>query len=160
MDALVRSAAGAATVVRVAREIEPVAVITGGSHGVGRAMARELASRGYAVVVVYMEDQAAAETTVEEILADHGTALAIRAQLSDELDVERVFRETNVAFGEADIVVHVSLGEGALFAEHAARQLARDGAFFAVRRSQPITPALSELLTALDLLVGHPEETS
>ena len=158
MDALVRSGAGATTVVQVAREIEPVAVITGGSHGVGRAMARELAGRGYAVVVIYMEDQAAGEATVDEILGSDGTALAIRADVTDELDVERLFRETNVAFGVADLVVHASPGEGAVFAEHAARQLARGGAFFALRRSEPITPALTELLAALDLLVGHPDQ--
>ena len=76
-----------------------VAIVTGGSRGVGRATVRSLASRGYAVVVNYLHDQRAAESTVEAILADNGTAVAVRADVADELDVERLFAETIEAFG-------------------------------------------------------------
>ena len=72
-----------------------VAIVTGGSRGVGRAIARSLAVRAYAVVVNYLHDQRAAESTVEMILADNGAAVAIRADVADELDVERLFAETN-----------------------------------------------------------------
>jgi 3-oxoacyl-[acyl-carrier protein] reductase len=106
VDALVRTGATTATVLDVARAVEPVAVITGGSYGVGRELARVLAGRGYAVVVVYIDDQGAAEAIVDEILGSGGTALAIRADVSDELDVERVFRETRTAFGAIDVIVH------------------------------------------------------
>ncbi|MGO9487894.1 MAG: SDR family oxidoreductase [Solirubrobacteraceae bacterium] len=83
-----------------------VAIVTGGSRGVGRAVARSLARRRHAVVVNYATDQQAGEDAVEEILEGHGTALAVRADVADQLDVERLFDETNEAFGGVDVVVH------------------------------------------------------
>ena len=50
-----------------------MAIVTGGSRGIGRAIVRSLASRGYAVVVNYLHDQRAAESTVERVLADNGS---------------------------------------------------------------------------------------
>src|ERR1700751_1799739 len=83
-----------------------VAIVTGGSRGVGRATIRRLAARGYAVVVNYLHDQRAAESTVEAILASNGDALAVRADVADDLDVNRLFAETITAFGGVDVVVH------------------------------------------------------
>jgi 3-oxoacyl-[acyl-carrier protein] reductase len=85
-----------------------VAIVTGGSRGVGRATTRRLAARGYAVVVSYLHDQRAAESAVEAVLADHGTAVAVRADLADDLDVNRLFAETIAAFGGIDAVVHAA----------------------------------------------------
>ena len=83
-----------------------VAIVTGGSRGVGRATIRRLAACGYAVVVNYLHDQRAAESTVEAVLADNGNAVAVRADIADDLDVERLFAETIAAFGGIDVVVH------------------------------------------------------
>jgi 3-oxoacyl-[acyl-carrier protein] reductase len=83
-----------------------VAIVTGGSRGVGRAAIRLLAARGYAVVVNYLHDQRAAESTVEAILTDKGAAVAVRADVADDLDVQRLFAETIAAFGGIDVVVH------------------------------------------------------
>ena len=83
-----------------------VAVVTGGSRGVGRATIRRLAVRGYAVVVNYLHDQRAAESAVEAILANNGNAVAVRADIADDLDVNRLFAETIAAFGGIDVVVH------------------------------------------------------
>jgi 3-oxoacyl-[acyl-carrier protein] reductase len=85
-----------------------VAIVTGGSRGVGRATVRSLAARGYAVVVNYLHRQRAAESTVEAILADNGDAVAIRADIADDLDVQRLFAETIAAFGGIDVVVHAA----------------------------------------------------
>jgi NAD(P)-dependent dehydrogenase (short-subunit alcohol dehydrogenase family) len=82
-----------------------VAIVTGGTSGAGPGLARELARRGYAVVVVYLSDQAQAEAVVDGIVAGEGTALAVRADVADELDVERLFEETTAAFGRVDLVV-------------------------------------------------------
>ena len=91
-----------------------VAIVTGGSHGLGRDVMRTLAGRGYAVVVYYVRDQRAADAAVEEVLAAHGSALTVRGDVADELDVERLFAETINAFGGVDVVVHavgqISLG--------------------------------------------------
>jgi 3-oxoacyl-[acyl-carrier protein] reductase len=85
-----------------------VAIVTGGSRGVGCEVARKLAGRDYAVVIHYARNQAAAEAAVEEILAANGTALAVRADVADELDVERLLGETAEAFGGVDVVVHAA----------------------------------------------------
>jgi 3-oxoacyl-[acyl-carrier protein] reductase len=83
-----------------------VAIVTGGSRGVGQASVRLLAAHGYAVVVGYLHDQRAAESSVDTVLADKGTAVAIRADVADEVDVARLFAETIETFGGIDVVVH------------------------------------------------------
>jgi 3-oxoacyl-[acyl-carrier protein] reductase len=85
-----------------------VAIVTGGSRGVGGATVRRLAARGYAVVVNYLHDQRAAELTVEAILAGNSDALAVRADVADDLDVQRLFAETIAAFDGVDVVVHAA----------------------------------------------------
>ena len=87
-----------------------VAIVTGGSRGVGQAAIHRLAARGYAVVVNYLHDQRAAESTVEAILAHSGDAVAVRADIADDLDVQRLFAETIAAFGGIDVVVHAAGG--------------------------------------------------
>jgi 3-oxoacyl-[acyl-carrier protein] reductase len=87
-----------------------VAIVTGGSRGVGRATIARLAARGYAVVVNYLHDQHGAESTVETVLAGRGAAVAVRADVTDDLDVQRLFAETIVAFGRVDAVVHAVEG--------------------------------------------------
>jgi 3-oxoacyl-[acyl-carrier protein] reductase len=87
-----------------------VAIVTGGSRGVGRAIVRSLATRDYAVVVNYLHDQRAAESTVGMVLAGNGIAVAVRADAADELDVERLFAETDWMFGGVDLVVHAVCG--------------------------------------------------
>jgi 3-oxoacyl-[acyl-carrier protein] reductase len=86
--------------------VNGVAIVTGGSRGVGRAIVQSLASSGYAVVVDYLHHQHAAESTVEMLLADNAAAVAVRADVTDELDVQRLFAETIEAFGGIDVVVH------------------------------------------------------
>jgi 3-oxoacyl-[acyl-carrier protein] reductase len=85
-----------------------VAIVTGGSRGVGQATVRLLAARGYAVVVNYIHSQRAAESAVDAVLAGHGDAVAIRADVTDDLDVQRLFAETIAAFGGVDAVVHAA----------------------------------------------------
>jgi 3-oxoacyl-[acyl-carrier protein] reductase len=65
-----------------------------------------LAARGYAVVVNYLHDRRAAESAVEAILGGNNEAVTIRADVADELDVQRLFAETIAVFGGVDVVVH------------------------------------------------------
>ena len=85
-----------------------VAIVTGGSRGIGRAVALKLATADYAVVISYLNSQPAADAAVEEILSANGTAVAVRADVADALDVERLFSETIDAFGHVDVVVHAA----------------------------------------------------
>jgi len=85
-----------------------VAIVTGGSRGAGQATVRHLANSGYAVVVNYLHSQRAAESAVDAVLAGGGDAVAIRADVADDLDVQRLFAETMTAFGGVDVVVHTA----------------------------------------------------
>src|SRR3954453_19272199 len=76
----------------------PVAIVTGGSGGIGRAVARKLAIGDYAGVINYLNSQTAAHATVEEILAANGTAVAVCGNVGDELDVELLFVEAVASF--------------------------------------------------------------
>jgi 3-oxoacyl-[acyl-carrier protein] reductase len=85
-----------------------VAIVTGGSRGIGRAVARKLAIKDYAVVINYVNNQRAADAAVDEILAANGSAVAVRADVADEVDVERLFNETIQAFEGVDVVIHAA----------------------------------------------------
>jgi 3-oxoacyl-[acyl-carrier protein] reductase len=130
---------------------DPVAIVTGGSRGAGREIARELASRGYAVVVVYLRDQREAEAAVDEILAADGAALAVRADVTDELDVERLFDETKAAFGSVDAVVHAAMRGDSVVDREAARQLRHGGAIVHVAEHD-----VADLVALLEQWRGSP----
>lgn len=83
-----------------------VAVVTGASKGIGAAIARRLAADGAAVVVNYASDGAGAERVVAEIAGRDGKAVAVRADVSKEADVKRLFDETKRAFGRVDVLVN------------------------------------------------------
>ncbi|MDC2959510.1 SDR family oxidoreductase [Streptomyces gilvifuscus] len=90
-----------------------VAVVTGGSRGIGRAVSRRLAQDGLAVVVNYARDDASAEETVAAITAAGGRAIAVRADVADEKEVAALFERTQEEFGGVDVVVN-SAGRMAL----------------------------------------------
>jgi NAD(P)-dependent dehydrogenase (short-subunit alcohol dehydrogenase family) len=69
-----------------------VAIVTGGSRGIGRACARILAARGLAVVVNFVADEKAAQSVVAEITAAGGQAVAVRGDVAVEADVLALFK--------------------------------------------------------------------
>jgi 3-oxoacyl-[acyl-carrier protein] reductase len=82
-----------------------VAIITGGSRGIGRAVARQLGGSGAKVVVNYVANADAADAVVSDIQALGGTAKAIQADASKVIDIKRLFEETETTFGKPDIVI-------------------------------------------------------
>jgi 3-oxoacyl-[acyl-carrier protein] reductase len=133
---------------------DTVAIVTGGCHGAGREIARALAGRGFAVAVTYLRDPNEADGTVAEIVAAGGTAVAVRADAGDELDVERLFDETAAAFGEVSVVVHGSARGTAVVNRRAALRLRPGGAIVAVSSAEPIASELAERLRARDITVN------
>jgi NAD(P)-dependent dehydrogenase (short-subunit alcohol dehydrogenase family) len=132
-----------------------VAIVTGGTWGIGREVVRTLARRGDAIVVVYLDDQSRAEATVQEIFAAHGVAVAVRADITDDLDVERLFNEAIAAFGGVDVLVHTTPRSASVLYQHAARQLQPGAAIVSVSRAEQITHALAQELRERDIrLVG------
>ena len=81
------------------------AIVTGGSRGIGRAIAEKLAERGAAVVVNYTLSSAAATEVAQAITKAGGKAIAVQADVSKPADIKRLFAETEKAFGKPAIVV-------------------------------------------------------
>ena len=83
-----------------------VALITGASRGIGRAIAVRLGRDGAAVVVNYSGSQEAAHETVAAIEKGGGRAIAVQADVGKVADLERLFDETFQHFGRLDILVN------------------------------------------------------
>jgi 3-oxoacyl-[acyl-carrier protein] reductase len=83
-----------------------VAIVTGGSRGIGRAISLALAGAGATVVVNYRGNTAAAEETLAAIAAMGGKAIAIQADVANSDDVKRLFSEVNTAYGRIDSLVN------------------------------------------------------
>ncbi|WP_329042390.1 SDR family oxidoreductase [Streptomyces sp. NBC_00178] len=85
-----------------------VAVVTGGSRGIGRESAERLAADGLAVVVGYAGHEAEAQAAVEAVVASGGRAIAHRADVADEVAVAALFDAAEETFGGVDVVVHAA----------------------------------------------------
>jgi 3-oxoacyl-[acyl-carrier protein] reductase len=85
-----------------------VAIVTGGSRGIGRQAAQRLAADGLAVVVGYAGNKDAAEEAVRSIEAAGGTAIAVRADVGDETEVAALFDRAEAVYGGIDVVVHAA----------------------------------------------------
>lgn len=87
---------------------ERVAIVTGGSGGIGRVSAERLAADGMAVVVHYAGNQARAEETVAAVVAAGGRGIAVRGDIADEQDMGAVFDAAEREFGGVDVLVHTA----------------------------------------------------
>ena len=85
-----------------------VAIVSGGSRGLGKEIALGLASDGYHVVVSYAQSAAEAEVLVRYITAQGGKALACKADVAIESDVDRLFAFTQEKFGQVDVVINTA----------------------------------------------------
>jgi 3-oxoacyl-[acyl-carrier protein] reductase len=86
-------------------DLAPVAIVTGGSRGIGHAIVTRLVADGYRVVFTYREREATARELVERLTAAGGEAHAVRAELADADDITRVFQAADAAFGRLDALV-------------------------------------------------------
>ncbi|WP_431085828.1 SDR family oxidoreductase [Paenibacillus sp. 8b26] len=83
-----------------------IAIITGSSRGIGRAIAEQLADLGANVVINYASSPDKAQEVVEGIIQKGGKAIALRADLGKMSDIETLFTHTIAEFGKVDILVN------------------------------------------------------
>ncbi|MCV2461425.1 SDR family oxidoreductase [Streptomyces sp. ICN988] len=83
-----------------------VAIVTGGSRGIGRAVSQKLAEDGLAVVVNYARDTASADETVTAITEAGGRAVAVQADVAEEKEIAALFDRAEQEYGGVDVVVN------------------------------------------------------
>ncbi len=83
-----------------------VAIVTGASRGIGQATALALAAQGASVVVNYASSSAAADAVVAQITAMGSQAIAVKADVSKEAEVEAMFAQAIAQFGRVDVLVN------------------------------------------------------
>lgn len=83
-----------------------VAIVTGGSRGIGKAIALELGKNGATVIVNYNQSADAANAVIEEIKAAGGAGMAFQADVSNAEQVENLFKTVTKEYGQVDILVN------------------------------------------------------
>lgn len=83
-----------------------VALVTGASRGIGRAIALDLAANGASIAVNFAGNEAKANEVVDEIKANGGQAFAIKADVSKQDDVQQMIKAVVGEFGSLDILVN------------------------------------------------------
>ncbi|MBK5228463.1 MAG: enoyl-[acyl-carrier-protein] reductase FabL [Actinobacteria bacterium] len=88
------------------RDLEgKVALVTGGSRGIGKAVSLNLARRGSNVVIAYLRNRSAAEETVGLLEGEGVKAVAVRANVGDEAKLDGLFDSVDEMFGHLDIFI-------------------------------------------------------
>jgi 3-oxoacyl-[acyl-carrier protein] reductase len=85
-----------------------VAIVTGASGGIGRAVAVRLAEQGMAVAVHYSGNRERAQETADQVVAAGGRALVVGADVADEAAIAALFDQVEAEFGGVDVVVNTA----------------------------------------------------
>ena len=86
--------------------MKQVALVTGSSRGIGRAIAAQMAREGYAVCVNYIEQREAAEALVTQLQAEGCQAMAVQADVAERSAVNAMVAEIEAAFGPVTLLVN------------------------------------------------------
>ena len=86
--------------------MQPVMIVTGGSQGIGEAVGRLAAKRGYAVALTYQSNEAMARAVVADIVAAGGRAIAVRAEMADEDSILALYRTVDAELGPITALVN------------------------------------------------------
>lgn len=124
--------------------MEQIALVTGSSRGIGRAVAAELARKSWAVCVNYRVRQDCAEELVRQLESEGCRAMAVQADVSDRAQVNAMVRRVEEAFGPVSLLVNnAGIAGQALFQEitdelwHRYFSVNVDGAFHTIQAVLP-----------------------
>lgn len=124
--------------------MEKIALVTGSSRGIGRAIAAQLAHEGYAVCVNYRVRKDCADDLVAKLQADGCRAMAVQADVSDRAQVNAMVHQVEETFGPVSVLVNnAGVAGQALFQEitdelwHRYFGVNVDGAFHAIQAVLP-----------------------
>lgn len=87
------------------RHADKIALITGGTRGIGRTLAMTLAREGATLILNYRQNQAAAEATLADIAALGAEATAFKADLENPAEIEALFEDVRARYGRLDYFV-------------------------------------------------------
>ena len=139
-----------------------VALVTGASRGIGAGIASELADQGASVVVNYARSAGPAEDLVAAITARGGRARAVRADVTDDAALAKLFAETKAAYGRLDVLVNnAGWGEFRPLAEvddeHYRRQFDLNvrALLFATRHALALFPERGGRVVNVGSISGH-----
>ena len=143
------------------------AVVTGGSRGIGAACSRALAAKGFDVVVVYRSAAREASEVVKEITSSGGSAIAMQADVAEEVQVVRLFEKVDDWRGPSPLRVVVNNAGvlGPKGAEGGLQQLTTDS-LLGVLKVNAVGPALcireaeKRMTTSLPTSVERPGDQS
>jgi 3-oxoacyl-[acyl-carrier protein] reductase len=85
---------------------QKIAVVTGGSRGIGAAITIELAALGFLVVVVCSKDSAGAEAVVAKVVAEGGKAIFLQADIGKPDQITHLFAKIGTTYGRIDVLVN------------------------------------------------------
>jgi enoyl-[acyl-carrier protein] reductase III len=85
---------------------EKIVLITGGSRGIGKAVALQLANLGANIAINYVRNEEAAKATRDEILSKNGTAKIYQGNVAEEKEMSAVVKQVASDFGGIDIAIH------------------------------------------------------
>src|SRR4051794_4855041 len=108
MEARCRPANGVPPMTSSPDTARRVAIVTGGSGGIGRVAAERLAADGMAVVVSYAGNPTRADQAVQAIENSGGTAIAVRADVAEQAEITALFDQAERRFGGVDVVVNTA----------------------------------------------------